>query len=104
MSLLQMSLNFYVLVSRRVVRPKGLAADSAGDDVREVGHRLGLQVPRGADVTGETAGRGVRRDRQGEPAGNARGRGGQGLRHLRQLAGSKPFPRFAKNYLDYQVV
>ena len=31
MSLPQLTLNFYVLVSRRVVRPKGRASEAAGD-------------------------------------------------------------------------
>ena len=41
----------------------------------------------------------MRRDRQGEPAGNAGGRGGQGLRHLRQPAGLEPFPLYC-NFKD----
>ena len=40
-------------VSRRVVRPKGLAAHADRSDVREVGLRLGHQVPRGDDLPGK---------------------------------------------------
>ena len=41
-------------------------------------------------LPGAAADGGVRRDRQGQPPGDAGDRGSQGLRHLRQPAGTQP--------------
>ena len=70
-----------------MVSAKGPATATAGGVVREVVHRIGLQVSHCGDLQEKASGGGVREDREVKPVGDTRDPGGQGLCHLCQHAG-----------------
>ena len=70
-----------------MVPTKGPAAAAVGGVMREVVHRIGLQVSRCGDLQEKASGGGVWGDREVEPAGDTGDTGGKGLCHLCQHAG-----------------